>query len=382
VSHELQIWSLHAFAPCFLKQPGRWVQSNDQAYRLSKAGWQIVIHPSEPVRPDDIPDEVAALLPGIEYRTVLKADGDARQTTMGLLRSTAKDIAKAAHGVVVDPQDGTRLAPAGVKRFVPPKGRKTFPVLNLSWWFLTDALADRAGRMAFLGLLEKHLPEALPRRYGDYEPPKHVFASRGKDHLQSFMERNMSTVMVWSPNRPVVDVHVSCPMPAGASHQGFRSNLVEIEVEAAALDQPGWARHLRQFWRHTTHLLQPIYGEVRTTHGHSRFGGVAYVDAAMIQTTYPDTTRGWFWRGIPRKLGHAVVLGKQYQREWPTFMAHADVERGLAFASMPDWSRSIDLTQRVGEVPRELALHPGEGMGRGQAYPTVWPFGPVFDPDE
>ncbi len=378
LSYDLHIWSVRPFQRSFLNRPGQPDGPGAEECALCGKGWQIVINASDRVLSEDVENEIAALLPGIEYLTELNLEGDATNAAKKLLFSTARRIAKQTHGVVADPQTDGISTPAGVKRFVAPKAEKHFSILNLSWWFLTDVMHPKAGRMSFLGLLEKWVPEALPKRYGEYEPPQHLFANTGKAHLEQFMAKHFDSVMVWYPNRPVTGVHVSCPKPLGPGEQGFRTNLVEVKVESEALAQPGWAENLRNFWRQMTFLLQPIYGEVRTEGGYTRRGAAVMVDAAGIQTSYPWTTRSWFWRGVPRKLGHAVVLGREYQRLWPQFARGAAMENGFAFASTPNWSGHVDLADIIGQAPAGIELLSGEGCGPKQKYPSVWPFAPPF----
>ena len=272
------------------------------------------------------------------------------------------------------------ITPAGVKRFVPAKKGENFSVLNFSWWFLSDALDGDAGREAFLGVLEKLLPEALPKRYGLWEPPQHHYEKTGRAHLLKFMAEHLEESMVWYPHRPVATFTVHHAKPLGASFQGFRSHHVEIEIEKEVLGQPGWPATLQRLWRGMPRLLRPIYGEVRTEGGFSRSGGAVWLDASMLNEGYPETNRSWFFRGIPRKLGHAVVLGKEYQREWPEFLKQAEMDHGFALASTSDWANDEDLITQLGGVPKRIALLPGEGMGQQQEYPPVWPFGPPFAP--
>jgi hypothetical protein len=347
---------------------------------LPGAGWQIVINASDKVLPEDVEEEVSALVPGIAYLTELNLEGKRTIQALKLLQSTAKEIAKHAHGVVVDPQSDRVTTPAGVTRFIPPKKEKTFSIVTMSWWFLNGVMLKSAGRRSFLSLLERLLPEALPKRYGAYEPPQYLFAKTGMNHLERFMARHLDDAMAWYPNRPVTGVRVSCPRPLGGGEDGFRTHLVEVEVESAVLAQPGWAEHLRLFWRQMTFLLRPIYGDVRTEGGYSYSGGTVYQDIKVaLQEQYPFTTRSWFWRGAPRKLGHAVVLGKEYLRLWPGFVRKATMENGFAFASASTWSDKTDLSKIIGPAPKAITLLPGEGTGPKQKYPPVWPFGEPFE---
>ena len=248
MSYDLQIWSVRRFEPAFLGEAKGSSRSANES-TLSGAGWQIVINASDKVLPEDVEDEISALVPGIGFLTELNLEGKSTKQAVKLLHSTANNIAKRAHGVVVDPQSDSIRTPAGVTRFIPPKKEKSFSVLNMSWWFLNDLMLGQRGRQSFLSLLEKLLPEALPKRYGTYEPPQHLFARTGIKHLERFMTRHLHDRIVWYPNRPVTDVGVSCPEPVGPGERGFRTHLVEIQIELAVLAQPGWAESLRRIWR-------------------------------------------------------------------------------------------------------------------------------------
>lgn len=317
-------------------------------------------------------------LPGCCRLTELNLEGDAPNTAMALVRKSAKEIAKAAHGVVEDPQDDAIITPAGVKRYVPPKGEKKFSVLNFSWWFMTDVLMKEEGREAFLNLLERCLPEALPKRYGTYEPPEYKLEEKGKGHLETFLGTHLNDIIVWYPQRPVTKLHLCCPHPLGGDVRGFRSNLLEIEIESTVLEQPGWNQTLERLWRQMTRLLQPIYGDVRTVDNQVRMGATVGMMATDWNQNFDEVTRGWFWRGIPRKLGHAVVLGHEYQRLWPEFTKHATMDDGFAFATTEHWTEDDDLDKLVGAAPQDITLLPGAGMGAEQEYPKAWPFGPPF----
>jgi hypothetical protein len=380
MGYDLNIWSVQPFDPAQLKRREKWKQVSDNFWHCPGKGWQIALGASTRVEPEDVPEEVAGLLPGIGWLTELNLEGDAPNAAMALARKSAKEIAKAAHGVVEDPQEDAITTPAGVKRYVPLKNEKKFSTLNFSWWFMTDVLTKREGREAFLNLLGKCLPEALPKRYGTYEPPEYKLEERGKEHLENFLGEQLYDIKVWYPQRPVTTVHVSCPRPLGGDYWGFRSNLLEIEIESAVLGQPGWKETLDRLWHEMTWLLEPIYGEVRTVHNQVRMGATVGMTAAdfLKSMNFDEIVRGWFWRGIPPKLGNAVVLGREYQKLWPSFLQHAAMDRGFAFATTTSWERDEDLGDVVGAAPSEMVLLPGEGMGGEQEYPKVWPFGPPF----
>lgn len=316
------------------------------------------------------------MLPGIEYLTHLNLEGQAPDRGYKLAQSTANDIARASHGVVADPQEDSFRVPSGVKRFAAPKAAEVFDIIALTWWFLESPLPTREGFASFVELLESTLPEALPKRYGQYEPPQHRYDQTGKAHFLQFVHDEAYTVTVWYPSRPFVGVYLSTPNPMGAFQLGFRTGQLVIEIEKSAWTQPGWSTNLRRFWMKASALIQPIYGEVRVLGRYSRHGA-----SVFTQQGYRDRpVKSWWWNGIPKILGAAVVLGADYQRLWPQFIAAASTIDGLAFASLDDWTSLSDLTETVGPPPGDQTQRTSDFPKDEQSYPSGWPFGPKFLP--
>jgi hypothetical protein len=379
MSFDLQVWSVLPLRDTAFEQAERWQQQSG-SWTHSRKNWQIVVTASDKVLPEDIPDEAAQLLPGIQYLTHLNLEGKSTEEAVKLAQSTANEIARKAHGAVFDPQEDSWRLPSGVKRFSAKKNEESFDVVALSWWFLESPLLERNGREVFVTLLERMLPEALPKRYGLWEPPQHIYAETGKSHLLQFLDDNLHDTIVWYPHRPIAEIYLGFPSPMGAHKLGFRTNHVSIEVEVKALSQPGWAVNLRQFWQKASALIRPIYGDVRFLGGYCRSGATVFGVAGY--EGHP--VRSWWWTGIPRNLGSGVVLGDVYQKLWPGFMPAATVLDGLAFTYSADWSSEQDLRAIVGEPPEDQR-QPETGAGRdaqsnvlsprGYRYPAGWPFG-------
>lgn len=393
MSYDLQIWSVKPLQPESFRQPEMW-ERGPAAWTHARKNWQIVVSVSDRVEPEDIPEEISKLLPGIEWLTNVNLEGKATAEAHRLAQSVAIDVARSSHAAVLDPQDGSIRLPSGVKRLMLPRSKEMFDVVSMSWWFLESPVQHREGLETFLNLLERTLPEALPRRYGLYEPPQHLYAETGKDHFLRFLDENLHGIMVWYPHRPVVSVNLGMPSPLGAHKLGFRTNYLRIDVEKDALLEPGWSTNLQRFWRQVSALICPIYGDVRILGKYQWMG-------ATVSAGEKHPVRGWFWAGIPEKLGDAVVLGDVYQKLWPTFVGAGTVIDGLAFASLEDWKVNGDLIEKVGQPPQELVQHPDRFWGVMDAevyreylaeirrvgvdnlrrkYPAGWPFGEPFVP--
>lgn len=342
---------------------------------------------SQPVGPEDIPEPVLSVLPGIEYLAELNLEGRAPTSAYARMERLAKQLAKAAHGVVENPQENSITAPAGVRRFLPPKRARLFSLLELSWWFLESPVLEPGGVEQLLRCLERTTPEALPRRYGLSEPPQHAYAEPGRTHFLEFLQQHLRDGIVWYPHRPVLGVHLGFPRPPGASRLGFRSNCIRISMEHAVLEQPGWNTQLRRAWLELSRLIRPFYGDVRVLDNYAR-GGLGGYSVGPTSEDHPVSS--WWWRGLPSNLGNAVVLGETYQKLWPTFRADADRRDGLAVITSPDWSKKVDLAKQLGGVPGEIAQPLPERSDdpiaavtqlRARTYPPTWPFGNPFTPE-
>lgn len=381
MSYDVQIWSVGPIPlPDALPDAEAWQPEGSAWVRASKH-WQIVVSSSVQVLSEDVPEDVAPLIPGISYLAELNLEPiGAPKRAHKLLGTVSRHLGRAAHGVVLDPQTDTVLTPAGVKRYRPQRRDERLSILSLPWWFTEGPLLTEAGRYEFVSLLERALPEALPKRYGLFEPPQHRYSETGREHFLGFLREHLDEVIVWYPHRPVANVSISCSSQWGATRQGFRTNYVTVDVEAKALDQPGWATALDRFWRAASRAIQPFYGDVRTLRGFARMGATYGTD---METEFHPVKGPW-WIGIPRVLGHAGVLGAPYVALWPRFVKAAQVVAGLAFLSTDDWTNRKEVSNLAGGVPDTLAQrwipewaatrYGGKAVNWNTEYPPTWPF--------
>jgi hypothetical protein len=373
VSYDLQVWTARAFEaePAALTDSG-W-KANGAGWSRNGKGWLVNVFANHEVLTEDIPEAVRAALPGIRFLTELSLEpGHAPKTAMSLLRSTAQTIAKVAHGVVFDPQDETVALPSGVKRFAPEPRGERLALLSFSWWFTHDDLLRRDGIERLVWTLESEIPEALPRRYGLYEPPQFDFEKMGRAHFVEFLAEHSQQLVVWYAHRPVVGVHRSIRSPSGWQPLGqnlqYRCQYLSLDVEHAALQQPGWPFALRRLWRRVSRDLQPFYGEVRTLHGYVRSG-------ARVQRgreTEENPTKSWWWKGVPPSVGQAFVIGPPYVDLWPLDSATEDGP--LRFVETADWTQCEEASALVGGVPVVFA-----SRERTVAAELAWP-APVYPP--
>jgi len=380
MSYDLQIWSIYPIQmPEGLDDPDVWQQHGKCWVRIGK-NWQIVVNRSDRILHEDIPEAVVPILPGIEYLTEINLE-PATPTAKALntLKCVSQTLAKLAFGVIVDPQRNTLTNARGIKRYQEQKREDRLAILELSWWFTDGPLLTQHGIGRFIELLERMLPEAIPKRYGLYEPPQHLYAEAGREHFIEFI-RTHSGWIVWYPKRPVANVGLSIG-GYGQLPNGFRANHVSLGIEASVLCLPGWSRQMRQFWREATKLLTPFYGDVRILEGNIPGRATYFCD----NQTESHPVRGPWWAGLPPDLGQAAVIGEPYIGIWQEFASSAEIEDRLAFLSTHDWAMKQEVSALVGGVPERLRQKkriryvkaPGGGTitDWGMEHAEVWPFG-------
>ncbi len=355
MSIDIQVWAVKPAQLNCLRKRAKW-QSNHSAWTHVRRDWQIVVSASKHAQAKDVPGDINKVLPGILWETDLNLEGKAYSKSLRLLHATADDLARSTHGLVFDPQDSSIRLPSGLERPASPRSGAISDVISMSWWFLESPIESQQGRGAFVELLERNLPESLPRRYGLFEPPDYIYDRTGKEHFLQFLEDNLHDIVIWYPHRPVVGVYLALPLPRGAHKEGFRTNHLRIDIEREVVREPGWAVGLMKFWQEVSTLIRPIYGDVRAVSGHK------WISAPISPNPCHPVT-SCFWVGIPERLGLAVVLGDAYQILWPSFASRANLVDGLAFASLDDWQSEGDLTEQVGPPPQDQLLRP-ESLAR------------------
>lgn len=356
MSYDLTVWSAAKPVLPDCLPPGRWSASGSR-WNHGVRGWQLAVEEPLAVEGEDVPGQVDRSLPGLAFLTEIHLEPvDAPEAARKFATTVAGAIAKAAHGAVVDEQSGTVDLPRGVKRYRPVPG-DSVELLAMSWWWTGDALATVEGFSRFVALLDEHVPEVLPRRYGLYEPPEFKLEEEGIAHLVDFLHEAGSAFVILYPTLPALGLTLNLQDEAGEGAYGFAAHHLQIDFDRSVLEQPGWETALGRFWQAASWLLDPFYGDVRTLGGYKRRGSRLWVP----MDAEPHPVDGPFWAGVPRGPVHAVVVGPPYLEHWPGMEEGAST--GFRFVSTEAWTGAADALDLVGGVPEALADPTGTGEG-------------------
>ena len=386
MSYDIKIWSINKLSfKESLSKIDRWKVQSEMAF-IQKNGWQIVLNKSQLVEHEDVPYDVLPLLPGISYLTEINLEPiHSPETAKRLQINIAKGIAKDIIGVIEDPQAELIISPSGVKRYISPKreSKERFSVLEMAWIFNDNKLTHREIIDRLVKYFKTNLPEALPKRYGDYEPPQYIYKDNDK-YLKEYLHNNLYNSVIWYPNAPVLSFDYSFTKDWGFSYskgkKSFKSNHVSLTFDLNVVSQPGWSNHLDTIFKDISMILNPFYAESRILKNQIYGGGTYYLD--NLSETSPIAG---MWKGIPQKLGQAIMLGTNYINHFPNLKKEGKKLGDLYYIFVGDWDPNKTANQLIGETPKEvMQIKPYKlftsfeeskvATDEGEKFPIIFPF--------
>ena len=152
-------------------------------FRLEGQNWRAFVWGPSRMTSEDAPPQAVALLPGIAWHVEVSLDGSKAglQTVMRAVRA----VATAGHGVIADDRHVWRPGSSRRTRWsMPPSPLESETEwLTMIWWTLDSSLTTLTGATAFVHAVQRVLPEALPVRWGDFEPFSFNLEHEGLDGL-------------------------------------------------------------------------------------------------------------------------------------------------------------------------------------------------------
>jgi hypothetical protein len=364
MSYDFSLWTVNCVPGTAIQKLMPDAKISNTQVELAGHGWLVAMGRSVKVELEDIPDEVAAALPGISWLISVNiqpitAPNSAKNKIKGLLKTLAKEF----HGVVEDPQADTLISPSGAERYRPAAqdiGSRV-ATLNLNYWFAESPLRTRQGREQLIDYIARHLPEVLPRRYGLYEPPSEKWEIGGKTAFLDFLDGQApDSPVVTYPSRPCVGFHISRASVGWirrGSAQIFRCGCLRLAFEFAALEDDGWRTAIERAWLDIAKITEPFATNIEVVDGWILRGrGRLWADG---RTDSSVCSSAWF--GIPRRLGLAFGLAEQYVAYWPQMKTHAVSANGLSYVDTRDWQSRRSVSDIVGEAPESIRERPGRG---------------------
>lgn len=279
--------------------------------------WQIVVTGPLGIDQEDLYPEIEAVARNCAWLVQLNLEGNQSTEAFAALGEVSQQLIQAEKAVVVDQQKGVTETLRSRKVLKSSSSEVSAqPGVSISLFF-EDGVGFESKRFeAFYDLVEKHIPEALPRRYGPYEPMQFKLEEQGRDHfIKSWRD---DPELLWRGSAPYGYVYLSIrndrrEFPDGIPLQShfrdrYRCSRIEIEASRKLLSNQKACDGVSVFLREAALLVGAFYAEVRL--------GECPVQA-------------WWWLGLPKGPTLATLIGPPYSDLWPDF-THAATRIGDA----------------------------------------------------
>lgn len=255
--------------------------------RGAQARYSFTLGLPVPIEAEDVPEEVTAVLLGASCLYELMVEGASATETPHAVRF-ARRLATASSGVVLDQQSG-EVWTRGKSRALPVVQRGTTDIVQLRWYVPPEGTGARAAD-AWLRLARRHLPEALPRRFGPVEP---LSMKLELDGAEAFVHAVATETMslYFSGTAPCIEGNVA----GGAGRPGVRSH--GLSVHRGALVDPRWRDALRRLFVEFAAATEAVYASGEVVRGVEWSGRSVGYGPTAERVTYL-AARGT-WAGLP-----------------------------------------------------------------------------------
>jgi hypothetical protein len=188
---------------------------------------------------EDVPDEVTAVTIGSEAMYQVLIEGSSEASIPYAIRF-GKRLAEKTNGAMFDQQ--TDVVWSKNNRTVArPKANDRIDVIRISWYFPDDS-RDLAA--LYLAAARKYLPEALPRRFGEFEPLQNKLDLVGEAGFRDAATA-ATGLLFWKGAFPVVDGHLSLRNFDGSPRP---LPTFQLSLERSAFQEPKWRDALRSLF--------------------------------------------------------------------------------------------------------------------------------------
>jgi hypothetical protein len=300
--------------------PGLVLGHDGLVLRGRRATYSFTVDGPFEVEPEDVPAEVLAHVLEPRWMWAILVEGSSEAEIPHAVRF-AKRLAKAAEGAALDQQTGEVLAKVGSRTMVAPPKDSRIDLFELHWYaFAAAAPSDPVDD--WIELCGRYLPEALPRRYGEYEPLQHRLDRDGPEVLRELVRTDEDPF--FKATKPCLDGNF------------FRNEdilTINLSLLESAVRDPGWQAAARRLFvayaeRRAAFLaIGEIAGRVlwngRATSSDGReentFSLSRYGERWVGLTPYPVW---WSWYGEPYRRLVEQHLDLAEVSAYPTGLFH------------------------------------------------------------
>jgi len=241
------------------------------------------------VEAEDIPEEVTAVLLGARWLYTVNVEGSAPAGIRHAVR-LARHLAEQLDGAVMDRQQDTVWSRSKGRQVSKPARESRISRIEVDWYCQRQHLGpDPAG--TFCSEAARLLPEALPRRFGEYEPLQGKFADAGPDGFSAAWHA-ATGLLFYSGSGPCI----SGAMPGRRDRWPDQVWRMSLDFHVGPFQDQRWQAALQALFITLADELPAYYATAQVVRGAIWSGRTVYIDGQSESAC----SLGWqrHWHGL------------------------------------------------------------------------------------
>lgn len=271
--------------------------------RGKRAGYCFTVDGPFDVEPEDVPEELALVAIGVTVMYQVLVEGSAEVSIPHAVRFS-KRLAASVNGAILDQQSDAIWAGKANRTVPRPKGNERIDLIEMTWHFL-PGVADLAS--LYLTTARKYLPEALPRRFGEFEPLQSKLETLGDSGFREAAD-NSKGLLFWKGSFPVIDGNL-----ATRKWDGSPADLptFRLSLERSAFEEPKWRNALRALFVEFGRAGQAYFASAEVIRNVGWGGRSVWYDGKE-ENRYALIRYKEGWMGLPPHPVWWTLFGREY----------------------------------------------------------------------
>jgi hypothetical protein len=266
---------------------------------------------------EDFTEEVAAACLAPRWMVTVAVPYSVPKRAIKLSRSLARNLAELNDGAAFDPQEDALVWPIGrPKRVASRRAEEVTSLVTLEWFLPTSGW--RRAPETLLRVIRRHCPEALPTRFGRWEPLQHRFDPADPDAFVNFVLDEDDGDGFWFASRPSFGGSWAAPHAdrfVRPEDERLRIARVGVDFDGGVLEKdPRWREAVVDLFAAGAVELGAFFGAAQLEPGWTVTANnrlVSTMETMMHRGEH--ILRGRLWQGLPPVPVWLSWFGRRYR---------------------------------------------------------------------
>ena len=271
---------------------------------------------------EDVPVPVAGVVLSSQWLYQIHVEGSSPAAAPHASRF-AKKLAAEMKGAVHDLQTDEVWPKKSLRTPASPDKGTPTEVVEMAWYYIIDeAPADLPA--VYCHLAQKFLPEALPRRFGTYEPFAGKFDRDGVSGFSQMASDEAKHMLLFEGKYPVGLGHIL----GGRFNDRGNVSKTQLRIDRGVLEDPRWQDGVKRFFVEFSKASHSFYAAAEVLRGFEWNGRTFRSDSTEMMSNVQSLGR---WGGLP-----------SYPQWWTWFSGqYGDLVRPYLTGQLEDHSTGL-----------------------------------------